>query len=90
MIYNIQNIQVTFLCLLCIENILVSSVNNIGFDSLFIINGKSLIYIVTCSCSATNNLWVLDHLHRFIGSYLTLVIMLSYHYCKIVIAHSQL
>jgi hypothetical protein len=27
------------------------------------------IYIVTCSCSATNNLWVLDHLHRFIGSH---------------------
>jgi hypothetical protein len=24
-------------------------------------------YIVTCSCSATNNLRILDHLHRFIG-----------------------
>jgi hypothetical protein len=37
------------------------------------------IYIVTCSCSATNNLCVLDLLHRFIGSHSTHETIMSYH-----------
>jgi hypothetical protein len=29
---------------------------------------NAFVYIVTCWGGATNNLWVLDHLLRFIGS----------------------
>jgi hypothetical protein len=52
--------------------------------SYFLIN-----IIVTCWRSAANNLWVLDHLHRFIGSHWALVTTLSYHNYKIAIAHIQ-
>jgi hypothetical protein len=66
-----------------LHNSAVGLVKSVHIHELF-----NVLKYCDCSCSATNNLWVLDHLHRFIGPHLTLVTTLSTHRYKFAIAHS--